>query len=78
MEIKEIVDKLLGSCASKGCATRDEEALISLTKRIKLVEELIGDIQYIARKDKESYEASVKAIGERADRFLRELKEELC
>lgn len=77
MEIKEIVDKLLGSCTSKGCATRDKEALISLTERIKLIEELIDDIQYITRKDKDSYEASVKTISERADRFLRELKEEL-
>lgn len=77
MDIKQIVDKLLGSCNPRGCATRDKEALISLTERIKLIEELIGDIQYIARKDKDSYESSVKTIGERADRFLRELKEEL-
>lgn len=77
MDIKQIVDKLLGSCNPQGCATRDKEALISLTERIKLIEELIIDIQYIARKDKDSYESSVRAIGERADRFLRELKEEL-
>ena len=76
MDIKQIIDKLLGSCTPKGCATRDKEALISLTERIKLVEELIIDIQYVA-KSKDSYEASVKSIGERADRFLRELKEEL-
>lgn len=76
MDIKQIVDKLLGSCNPQGCATRDKEALISLTERIKLIEELIIDIQYIA-KSKDSYEASVKIIGIRADRFLRELKEEL-
>ena len=76
MDIKQIIDKLLGSCTPKGCATRGKEALISLTERIKLVEELIIDIQYVA-KSKDSYEASVKTIGERADRFLRELKEEL-
>ena len=76
MDIKQIIDKLLGSCTPKGCATRDKEALISLTERIKLVEEIIIDIQYIAR-SKDSYEASVRTIGERADRFLRELKEEL-
>jgi len=76
MDIKEIVDKLIGNCSPQGCASRDKEALINLTTKIKLVEELIIDIHYIA-KNKDSHESSVKTVGERADRFLTELKEEL-
>ena len=70
--IKEIVDKLIGNCEPVGCSTRDKDALLNLTRKIKLVEELITDIQYTA-KNKDSYEASVKTIGLRADRFLKEL-----
>lgn len=73
--IKEIVDKLIGNCEPVGCSTRDKEALINLVRKVNLVQELIMDIQYTAR-SKDSYESSVKTIGLRADRFLKDLAEE--
>lgn len=76
MEIKEIVDKLIGDTSAYGCSSRDKESLINLTNKINLVYELILDLQFSAR-NKDSHEASVKMIGEKADKFLIDLKEEL-
>lgn len=76
MEIKEVVDKLIGDTSAHGCASRDKESLINLINKINLVYELILDLQFLAR-NKDSHEHSVKMIGEKADNFLKNLKDEL-
>ena len=75
MEIKEIVDKLIGNCTPQGCATRDNDALINLVRKCNLVQELIFDIEDMV-KYKDSYEYSVKTVGERANQFLNDLYED--
>ena len=76
MDIKEIVDKLIGDTSAHGCASRDKESLINMTNKINLVYELILDLQFSAR-NVDSQEYSVKLIGEKVSKFLKDLKEEL-
>ena len=75
MEIKEIVDKLIGNCNPQGCSSRDKDALINLTVKMQLVQELVYDLEHIA-KNKNVHESSVKVIGNKADKFLRGLYED--
>lgn len=76
MNLKTIVKKLVGQIVATGDSSRDRERLENLKKMCNLVEELIGEIHFSAR-DKDSYEGSVKQIGQYADKFLINLKEEL-
>lgn len=75
MEIKEIVDKLIGNCNPQGCSARDKDALINLIKKCNLIQELVFDVEDIA-KNKNRYESSVKTIGEKANKFLNDLYED--
>ncbi len=74
MEIKEIVDKLIGNTDPVGCSSRDGKALENLKVKCELALALVQDLQWTAR-HKESYESSVKEIGEEAQKWLNELKE---
>lgn len=76
MEIKEIVQKLIGKITATGDSSRDNERLMNLINMCNLVEELVGEIQFSAR-DRNAYESSVKTIGQYADKFLNNLAEEL-
>lgn len=76
MDLTEIVNKLVGQISATGDSSRDGERLGNLKTMCDLVEALIQEIHFSAR-DKDSYESSVKRIGEYADKFLNNLKEEL-
>lgn len=76
MEIKEILDKLIGATSATGDSSRDGQRLENLKTKCNLIEELIEDVRFSAR-DKDSWESSVKGIGQYADKFLIRLKEEL-
>ena len=71
MEIKEIVNRLVGEINPLGCSSRDPQRLENLKVMCELVTDLIEEVQYVSR-NKDSYEGSVKTIGEYADKFLRE------
>ena len=76
MELTQIVNKLVGQISATGDSSRDGERLESLKTMCNIVEGLIEEIQFSAR-DKDSYEGSVKQIGQYASNFLNNLKEEL-
>lgn len=76
MEIIEIVDKLVGDVQPTWRSERDLEALNALETKIGLVEHLIKEIKNASSyKDEKAH--SVSRIGIVADKFLKELKEEL-
>lgn len=76
MELTQIVNKLVGQIVATGDSSRDGERLENLKIMCNLVEGLIEEIHFSAR-DKDSYEGSVRQIGQYADKFLNNLKEEL-
>lgn len=76
MEIIEIVDKLVGDTQPTWYSERDLEALNALETKIGLVKHLIEEIKH-ASKYKDEQAHSVSRIGIVADKFLKELKEEL-
>ena len=76
MEIIELVDKLVGDTQPTWYSERDLEALNALETKIDLVEHLIKEIKNASSyKDEQAH--SVSRIGIVADKFLKELKEEL-
>lgn len=72
----DIVKKLVGNINPTGDSSRDGERLENLKTMCNLVEDLIGEIQFVTR-DKDAYESSVKEIGQFAFKFLSRLKEEI-
>lgn len=76
MEIKEVVQKLVGSIIPAGESHKDTERFENLKTMCELVDSLIYDI-YEVSKDKNRHETSMRVMGEYADRFLNELKTEL-
>ena len=74
--IKQIVDKLVGSITPAGESHKDRERFDNLKVMCDLVERLIYDIHFVAR-DKDRYESSIKGMGVYAQKFLNNLKEEL-
>lgn len=74
--IKQIVDKLVGSITPAGESHKDSERMENLKVMCGLVERLVSDIHFVAR-DKDRYEASMKKMGLYAQKFLDNLKEEL-
>lgn len=74
--IKEIVQKLVGSITPAGESNLDTKRLENLKIICGLIEDLVYEVNYVSR-DKDRYESSMKVMGEYADKFLRNLKEEL-
>jgi hypothetical protein len=74
MENYDFVKKILGQIIPAGSEHIDEDRMQNLKEYIKLVDRLICDLADI-RQYKERPEHSIKKIGERADRYLVELKE---
>lgn len=72
----EVIKKLLGAIEPVGDSSRDKERLKNIKNTIILTEKLIDDIIYSAR-NKDSYEHSVKEIGNEANAFITRLKETL-
>ena len=76
MKIKEIVQKLVGSITPAGESNLDTKRLENLKIMCGLIEDLVYEVNYVSR-NKDRYESSMKVMGEYADKFLRNLKEEL-
>ena len=76
MEIIEIVDKLVGDTQPTWYSERDLGALNALETKIGLVEHLIKEIKN-ASKYRNEQAHSVSRIGVVADKFIKNLKEEL-
>ena len=76
MDIKEIVQKLVGSITPAGESHLDTKRLENLKIICGLIEDLVYEVNYVSR-NKDRYESSMKVMGEYADKFLRNLKEEL-
>lgn len=74
--IKEIVQKLVGSIQPSGESNLDTQRLENLKVMCNLVEDLVMEINYVSR-DKDRYEASMKEMGVYADKFLCGLLEEI-
>ena len=76
MEIIEIVDKLVGNTQPTWYSERDLKALNSLEQKIGLIEHLIKEIKNASSyKDEKAH--SVSRIGVVADKFIKNLKNEL-
>ena len=76
MEIIEIVDKLVGDAQPTWRSERDLEALNALETKIELVKHLVEEIKHASKyKDEEAH--SVSRIGIVADKFIKNLKNEL-
>ena len=76
MEIIEIVDRLVGDVQPTWRSERDLEALNALETKIGLIEHLLEEIKH-ASKYRNEQAHSVSRIGIVADRFIKNLKEEL-
>lgn len=76
MELKEIVQKLVGSITPAGESHLDTKRLENLKVMCDLVEDLVYEITFVAR-DEDRYEASMKEMGTYARKFLDNLKEEI-
>lgn len=70
MEVKEIVQKLIGPIYPVGKSEVDAERLENLKKMCELVDDLITEIDSVAYHNRHSREASVKACAEFASAFL--------
>lgn len=74
MDFHEIVKRLIGPVEATGEHGVDQERLRNLRELTELADLLLGDIQRAAL-DANRPEASMRAIGEHARDFLREVKE---
>lgn len=74
MTTYEIVYKIIGPIYPLGDSGQDEVRHGNLEEMCDLVEKLLFDINQIAQ-FKESSERSVKKAGEKADKFLKGVKE---
>lgn len=74
MDFHQIVTKLIGPIKAAGDESLDEARLENLKVTIELVDALIWDIQ-LAAKDTTRHEASMRTIGKRAEKALRDLEE---
>jgi hypothetical protein len=64
------VNKLIGPIEPVGETATDDKRYENLKAQCELVEQLILDIQYVAKNNKSRTEYSMKRAGEYADRFL--------
>lgn len=76
MNIKEIVQKLVGSISPAGESHLDTQRLENLKVMCSLIEDLVYEVNFVTR-DKDRYEASMKEAGVYAQKFLDNLKEEM-
>lgn len=68
--ILEVVRKLVGNINPSGRSEFDNERFENLKVLCKVVNSLVGDIDDISFKNKDSYEYSVKIMSEYAGDFL--------
>lgn len=66
----EIIKKLIGNINPCGKSEVDAERLENLKAMCELVNDLVGEIDNVAYRNKDSYEASVKAMADYSKKFL--------
>lgn len=76
MELKQIIQKLVGSITPAGESHLDTQRLENLKIMCELIEDLVYEVNYVAR-DKDRYESSMNKMGVYAQKFLDNLKEEI-
>mgnify|MGYP006909289101 CR=1 FL=1 len=74
MDIYEVVKKLLGPIEPIGDSGIDEKRFANLIETEKLVNQLLFDINQVASY-RDCQEYSRKVAGERAEQFLKDIKE---
>jgi hypothetical protein len=72
MNINEVVKKILGPIDPIGETNTDDKRLINLQNTIKVVDELLSDIKYVAEYSNCQAHSMNKA-GKLAERFLNEI-----
>jgi len=75
MDVYDVVKKLLGPIEPIGDSGIDEKRFSNLIETEKLVNQLLFDISQVASY-KDCPEHSRKIAGERAEQFLKDIKEE--
>ena len=75
-EISKVVMALIGKVHPIGDSAYDEKALENLEKMLFVADDLIDEIQVIAKKS-ESHLASIERAGKKADKYIKALKEDL-
>lgn len=76
MELKEIVEKLVGNITPAGKSHIDTKRLENLKVMCNLVDELLYEINYVAISNEDRYESSMKEMGEYASKFIKQIKDE--
>ena len=76
MELKEIVQKLVGSITPAGEHHIDKERFENLKVLCNLVDELLYEITCVAIDNENRYEYSMKEMGKYASKFIEQIKEE--
>lgn len=70
MELKQIVQKLVGSISPSGESHLDTKRLENLKVMCGLIEDLVYEVNYVAR-DKDRYESSMKENGSLCSKVFR-------
>ena len=70
IDIYEVVKKLIGPIDPVGKSESDAARLENIKQLTRLVDMLVSDIDYVANHNKDRVEASMKAIGVFADKFM--------
>jgi len=68
----EVVNKLIGSISPIGKVIPDKERFENLKAMCSLVDDLVFQIDRVARENKDAPEYSVRLAGQYADKFLTE------
>lgn len=66
----EIVNKLIGPIRPVGESNTDAQRLENINEMCDLIEELTQQVMDVANDFKDSHEASVKEVQERANEFM--------
>ena len=74
--VYEVVKRLIGDTSPKGCASRDKDVFINVNNLCGLTNMMIDRLKEIEL-NAESYEQSVKDIGERAKQCLDNISNEI-
>lgn len=70
LELKDIVMKLIGNINPIGETNTDNDRFENLKCLCALVDDLVGQIDNVSYKNKDSHEFSVKRASDYADKFL--------
>lgn len=75
MELLEIVNKLVGPITPEAESNEDQKRLKNMETMCGLVEQLIVQIDDVVYRNQGRHEYSVKKIVERAEQFVKNIKD---